>query len=150
MREYETIILVKPDIGDEPLNKLAQRVKGIIDAGNGKFVALDNWGKRKLAYDIEKYPKAVYLHTHYLGASDLPKELERNLRITDDVIRYMTIVLQKDVDAGKFEAKALETLKVTNEVEDDGKFGGRHDHQDEFGGGPMGDDFAGGFEEEAV
>ena len=149
MREYETIILVKPDIGDEPLNKLAQRVKGIIDGGQGKFVGLDNWGKRKLAYDIEKYPKAVYLRTHYLGKSDLPAELERNLRISDDVIRYMSIVLKHDVDATAYEAKALETLKVTAEVEDDGKFGGRASESDEFGGGP-GDDFAGGFEEEAV
>lgn len=149
MREYETIILVKPDIGDEPLNKLAQRVKGIIDGGQGKFVALDNWGKRKLAYDIERYPKAVYLHAHYLGESALPAELERNMRISDDVIRYMTIVLKSNVDATTYEAKTLETLKVTAEVEDDGKFGGRHDHSDEFGGGP-GDDFAGGFEEEAV
>ena len=148
MREYETIILVKPDIGDDPLNKLAQRVKGIIDAGQGKFIALDNWGKRKLAYDIEKYPKAVYLHAHYLGKSDLPHELERNLRISDDVIRYMSIVLKADVDAAAYESKALETLKVTAEVEDDGKFGGRHEHSDDFGA--PGDDFAAGFEEEAV
>ena len=148
MREYETIILVKPDIGDEPLNKLAQRVKGIIETGQGKFVALDNWGKRKLAYDIERYPKAVYLHAHYLGKSDLPSELERNMRNSDDVIRYMTIVLKADVDAASYESKALETLKVTAEVEDDGKFGGRHDHSDDFGA--PGDDFAAGFEEEAV
>ena len=152
MREYETIVLVKPDVGDEPLNKLAQRIKSIVDTQGGKFVQLSNWGKKKLAYEIIKYPKAIYLHAHYLAESALPQELERNLRISDDVLRYMTVLLAPKVDVEKFEAKALEPLKVSQEAEEETFTPKSHHHGEggfeEFG--RPGDEFDGGFEEEQV
>jgi small subunit ribosomal protein S6 len=146
MREYETIVLVKPDVGDEPLNKLAQRIKSIVDQDGGKFLQMSSWGKKKLAYEIKKYPKAIFLHANYLSASGTPKELERNLRISDDVIRYLTVQLEDLVDPTTREAKELETLKVLAEAEDEDPFRPRREDPDaEFG--PMGDDFEGGFDE---
>jgi len=50
LREYETTVLVKPDVGDEPLNRLAQRIKQIVDGEGGKFLQLASWGKKKMAY----------------------------------------------------------------------------------------------------
>ena len=146
MREYETILLVKPDVGDEPLNKLAQRVKSIVDQDGGKFLTMSSWGKKKLAYEIDNYPKAIFLHAVYLGASGTPKELERNLRISDDVVRYLTVQLEDAVDPASREAKELEPLKVVAEAEDEDPFRPRREEgEGEFGG--MGDEFEGGFDE---
>ena len=148
MREYETIVLVKPDVGDEPLNKLAQRIKSIVDTEGGKFLTMGSWGKKKLAYEINKYPKAIFLHAQYVSASGTPKELERNLRISDDVIRYLTVQVADMVDPATREAKELETLKVVAEAEDEDPFRPRReDPEGDFG--PMGDEFEGGFEESA-
>ncbi len=146
LNEYETVVLIKPDVGDEPLNKLAQRLKTIID-GDGKFLALNNWGKKKLAYEIEKNQKAIYLHVSYLGQAALPKELERNLGISDDVMRYMTVSLAENIDPVSRESKELETLKIVAEAEEEDLFVSRREDVDaEFGG----DDFDGGFDEETT
>src|SRR5687767_2247363 len=98
MREYETIVLLKPDVGDQPLNDMAQKIKSVVDGESGKFLAMTTWGKKKLAYEIANYPKAIFLHASYLGSSGTPKELERNLRISEDVLRYLTVVLEDAVD----------------------------------------------------
>ncbi len=144
MREYETVVVVKPDVGDEPLNKLAQRIKGIVDGEGGKFLSMASWGKKKLAYEIANYPKGIFLHASYLGKSATPAELERNLRISDDVIRFLTVQLADVVDPASREAKELEQLKVGADVEDEDPFRPRRDVDSEFGG----DEFDGGFEEE--
>jgi len=142
MREYETILVVKPDVSDEQLNKLAQRVKQIVDNEGGKFLALANWGKKKLAYEIDNFPKGVFLHANYLSKSATPAELERNLRISDDVIRFMTVQLNEVVDPATREAKEIESLKVGADVEDEDPFRPRRDADSEFGG----DEFDGGFD----
>jgi small subunit ribosomal protein S6 len=144
MREYETVVVVKPDVGDEQLNKLAQRVKQIVDGDGGKFLNLASWGKKKLAYEIGNYPKGVFLHATYLGKSATPAELERNLRISDDVIRFLTVQLNEVVDPATREAKELEALKVGADVEDEDPFRPRRDVDSEFGG----DEFEGGFDDE--
>jgi len=149
MHEYETVVLLKPDVGDEPLNKMAQRIKSIVDTQGGKFLQLSNWGKKKLAYEIEKNQKAIYLHALYLGAPLLPKELERNLGISDDVLRYQTVALNRRVDPASREAKELETLKVIDETREEDIFSPRREESDEGFGG-AGDDFDGGFDEENV
>ena len=64
----------------------------------GKVLTVDNWGKRKLAYEIAKQLKGIYLYWQYLGTAGLVEELERNLRMLDSVIRYHTIKLDSNVD----------------------------------------------------
>ncbi len=148
LREYETIVLIKPDVGDEPLNKLAQRIKTIVDGEGGKFLQMNSWGKKKLAYEIDNYPKAIYLHAQYLGTSSTPKELERNLRISDDTIRYLTVVLSAGIDPATREAKELEPLKVLAEAEEEDPFMPRRDDAEgEFG---VPDEFEAPFEEETI
>ena len=146
MREYETIVLVKPDVGDEPLNKLAQRIKSIVDTDGGKFLQMSSWGKKKLAYEIAKYPKAIFLHANYLSKSNTPKELERNLRISDDVIRYLTVQVADLVDPATKEAKEIEPLKVTQEAEDEDPFRPRREESEDGGFGD--NEFEGGFDDE--
>jgi small subunit ribosomal protein S6 len=97
-REYETIFILRPDTPQDGILSVNNRVKGIIDQTQGKLLKVDNWGKRKLAYEIRKQLKGIYLYWRYLGTSGVVAEIERNLRMLDAVIRYYTIVVDQDVD----------------------------------------------------
>ena len=97
-REYETIFILTPDTPNEGVAKVNDRIKGIVESMGGTVLKVDNWGKRKLAYEVAKQLKGIYLYWQYLGSAGLVAELERNLRMLDTVIRYMTVKLDKDVD----------------------------------------------------
>jgi len=145
-KEYEVIVLLNPDIGDEGLNKAAQRFKSIIDTQGGKLMQVNNWGKKKLAYLIDKLSQSIYLHIIYAGEPKVLVELERNLRIMDEVVRYLSIVVKDEVDINSIQAKELETLKVIHETESDNK-ALHEDLENEFGG--MAEEFE-HFEEEGL
>ena len=97
-REYETIFILRPDTNQDGIQSVNQRVRTVIDGKGGKILKLDNWGKRKLAYEIRKQLKGIYLYWQYLGTPDTVAEIERNLRMVDSVIRYYTVVVDQDVD----------------------------------------------------
>jgi small subunit ribosomal protein S6 len=97
-REYETIYIVSPDVTSERLLQINDRVRKVIDGDQGRLLHVENWGKRKLAYKIRKQTKGIYLYWRYLGASQLVAEIERNLRMLDDVVRYQTVKVDADVD----------------------------------------------------
>ncbi len=97
-REYETIFILRPDTPNDTISQINTRVRGVIDGMQGNLLKLDNWGKRKLAYEVHKQLKGVYLYWRYLGGSNLVEELERNLRMIDSVIRYYTVKVGVDVD----------------------------------------------------
>lgn len=98
MREYETIYILKPDTIADKVGEVNNRAKTIIEDGGGKILKLDNWGKRRLAYEIQKERKGVYLYWQYLGTPEIVSEFERNLRMLDPVIRYMTVRLDANID----------------------------------------------------
>ena len=92
MRKYETIFVLNANVEEEKRNELIQKFAGIINS-NGEVVKIDEWGNKKLSYEIQKMREGYYVLVEYNVNTDLPKELERNLRITDEVIRYMTTKL---------------------------------------------------------
>lgn len=97
-REYETIYIVRPEATTDQLQELNTRVKGVIEGSSGKLLKVENWGKRKLAYEIKKNTKGIYLYWRYLAPSALVAELERNLRMIDLVIRFLSVRVDADVD----------------------------------------------------
>lgn len=96
-REYETIFILKPDTNSEQISSILERVRKIIEGMKGKSLQIENWGKRRLAYEIKKELKGVYLYWKYLGNQGLVEELERNLKMIDTVIRYVTIRLEENI-----------------------------------------------------
>ncbi|MES1164189.1 MAG: 30S ribosomal protein S6, partial [Verrucomicrobiota bacterium] len=109
MREYETIYILRPDSTTDVIGQVNQKIRGIIEAGGGRLLKVDNWGKRKLAYEVKKQLKGIYLFFSYLGTAGLVEEVERNLRLTDSVIRYYSVKMAENVDpAGR-------TSEVTDE-----------------------------------
>jgi small subunit ribosomal protein S6 len=115
-REYETLFLVKPDLSDENVDKIKDRVRGIVDREGGKMIRFTVWGKKKLSYAIEKQTRAIYVHAHYLGGSALVAEIERNLRILDEVPRYLSTRIADDIDPETRET--LEDVKLAGDVEE--------------------------------
>ena len=97
-REYETIFILRPDTNQEGITLVNTRVRSVIDQMGGKIMKLDNWGKRKLAYEIKKQLKGIYLYWQFLGTTGMVEEIERNLRMLDSVIRYYTVKVDEDVD----------------------------------------------------
>ena len=99
LREYETIFILRPETNQDGIQTVNTRVRHVIDEKGGKILKLDNWGKRKLAYEIRKQLKGIYLYWQYLGHSGTVEEIERNLRMLDSVIRYYTVKVDEDIVA---------------------------------------------------
>jgi len=97
-REYETIFILRADTPNDGVGSVNTRLRGIVDQFGGKVLKLDNWGKRKLAYEVRKQLKGIYLYWRYLASSGTVEEIERNLRMLDSVIRYYTVKVDADVD----------------------------------------------------
>jgi small subunit ribosomal protein S6 len=116
LREYETIFLVKPDLTDDNVDRIKDRVRGIVGREGGKVLRFTVWGKKKTLYPIAKQPRAIYVHTHYLGDSKLVAEVERNLRIYDEVTRYLSVKIADEVDPES--RPVLEDLKLAGDVEE--------------------------------
>jgi small subunit ribosomal protein S6 len=97
-REYETIYILRPDVDNDVAEKVIDRARDVIKRLDGTLTKLDNWGKRKLAYPIQKNTRGIFVYLKYVGFSDLVAELERNLGLLDEVVRFQTVLLQEDVD----------------------------------------------------
>jgi small subunit ribosomal protein S6 len=130
VREYETVFLVKPDLTDENVDKIKDRVKAIVSREGGKFLRFTLWGKKKTMFPVAKQPRAIYVHAHFLGSSGLVAEIERNLRNIDEVTRFMSKRLSDHVDPNAHQPQ--EDLKLAPEVEDNKPFGGAE--RDSYGG----------------
>lgn len=98
MRRYETIIITDPDLGEEARKSLTGKMGELMAAESGYLIKQDDWGVRKLAYEIRKKPRGFYTLFDFCGEGALVDEMERQFRIDDRVLKYMTVVLDKDAD----------------------------------------------------
>ncbi len=98
MRKYETIFITRPELGEEDLKGLTEKVQEVINGMNGECRRLEDWGLRKLAYPVKKCTRGRYYYMNFSGNSALIAELERRLRLDDKVIRYQSVKLDKDVE----------------------------------------------------
>ncbi len=98
MRRYETIVILSPDLPEETRQTLCDQVVEQIDQQQGFLAETDVWGNRRLAYDIRKKSRGFYVRFDFCGEAALVDELERRFQINDAYLKYMTVVLDKDVD----------------------------------------------------
>lgn len=113
--EYEIVFIIRPDIDDAATNTAIERVESIITDNGGHLLERDDWGKRKLAYNIKKHSKGHYVLVHFAAKATLIAELERKLRIDDSVIRFLTVKLSEDVDVENALSLAAERAKEAAE-----------------------------------
>ncbi|MBF0118939.1 MAG: 30S ribosomal protein S6 [Desulfobacterales bacterium] len=101
MRRYETVFIVSSDVSDDERGTLVEKLKDIIVQQKGTFLILDEWGKRKLAYIINKKSDGYYYRFDYCGLGAVVSELERIFKIDDRILKYLTIVIDKNADLEK-------------------------------------------------
>ncbi len=96
--EYETVIIFRPDLDDAKTYGIAERLESVITENGGHLLFRDDWGKRKLAYPIQRHLKGHYLLLTHLAPAELVMELERRIRIEDNIIRFLTVKMADAVD----------------------------------------------------
>ncbi len=121
MNRYETFIISDPDISDEKRASLFERINQLISQENGFMVAFDEWGTKKLAYEIKKKIRGHYVRLDYCGTGTLVNEIERFSRIDDRILKYMTVLLEKEADIDRIKEEIAETEPVTDLVEESKK-----------------------------
>ena len=118
-REYETIYILRADVDNAGAEKVVDRAKDVIARLEGTLTKLDNWGKRKLAYPIQKNHRGIFVYLKYVGYGDLVAEIERNLRLLDEVVRFQTVLLTEDIDPASVavDPEEVQYLHVEEEEE---------------------------------
>jgi small subunit ribosomal protein S6 len=106
-KEYETIYILRPDIDADSAEKLGSRLADVVTRENGRLTKVESWGRRRLAYDVKKNRRGVYILLKYLGGGRVVSEVERNLRLSDNVLKYQTVLVRGDVP--------VETVTVADE-----------------------------------
>jgi small subunit ribosomal protein S6 len=91
VRSYEVAVIIRADIGEENLSQQIETIQGWIESGGGKVTHIDHWGHRRLAYLIEKQRDGYYAFYKAEMSPEAPVEIERNLRLSENVLRYLII-----------------------------------------------------------
>ena len=97
-KEYETIYILRSDIDGEGAERVQSRVADAVERERGKLVKVEAWGRRKLAYPIGKQRRGVYVYFKYVGGGGLVAEVERNLKLQDAVVKFMTVQTKDELD----------------------------------------------------
>jgi len=100
-RHYETLFVVKPTLTEEEIKTQIDNVKSILEKNGAEIAATFDWGMRKLAYEIDKNPRGYYYVIYYTAPSALIKELERNFRYNEEIIRFLNVKYEnkKEINA---------------------------------------------------
>src|SRR3954453_18597024 len=91
MRVYEELFIVRPDATDEEIDPLVEQLRGIITSGGGNVDKVDKWGVRKLAYRVQKRNEGFYVLVQFGAGPESVKEIERRLRVSDLVLKFITV-----------------------------------------------------------
>ena len=105
MRRYETICIIDPDLSADERIPIYERLHDLVPQQGGFVVEQDDWGNQKLAYEIKKKPRGYYVRLDYCGTGAVVNEMERFFRIDDRVLKYMTVLLEKDADVEGIKAE---------------------------------------------
>ncbi len=91
MRIYEQLFIVRPDAASEEIDALLEQLGGVIAGAGGKLDKIEKWGLRKLAYPVEKRQEGYYVLLQYAAGAEVVKEIERRFRVSDLVLKYLTV-----------------------------------------------------------
>ena len=91
MNKYELAVVVSAKIEDDERAQVIEKVKALVERFGGKISDVDEWGKRRLAYEIQKMKEGFYYFIHFEAESTVPAEVEQRIRIMDNVLRYLCV-----------------------------------------------------------
>lgn len=105
---YETMYILRPDLGDEQVDSAIAKYQTLIQEQGAENVEIQHRGKRRLAYEIKRQREGVYIQMNYQGPGTIIASLERAMRLSEDVIRYLTIKQEGEETSAEAEAEAEE------------------------------------------
>jgi small subunit ribosomal protein S6 len=91
MQTYETIFIIRPNLTDEEVAKVVEKMKAVVEKSGGAILQAENWGKRKLAYEVEREKKGTYVIFRFNGDGKIIIDLEHNYRMEDGIIKFLTV-----------------------------------------------------------
>ena len=97
MRVYEELFIIKPDTPEEEVDGFVEQIQHVITNGKGTIDKTDKWGTRKLAYKVQKYGEGIYVLIQFTSSPDLVKEVERRMRVSDQVIKFITVRIDEKI-----------------------------------------------------
>ena len=115
-RQYELVYIVSPDASEEAVAELHTQVEEIVTRYKGTLDKTENWGRRKLAYEIGHAREGTYVVETITGSGELMKEIDRRFRVTDTIIRHLTVRVDDDIkvaDRLRAERKATQARRRT-------------------------------------
>ncbi len=109
MRKYESFIIIDADLSDDGIAGVDDKIKSVVTGNGGTVLDYVPWGKKKLAYPVKKRTRGHYVLMEFVGASGLVAELERNMRLDERVLKFITVMLADRYDPQAEEAKQPKT-----------------------------------------
>ena len=91
MNKYELAVVVSAKIEDDERAQVIEKVKALVERFGGQISDVDEWGKKKLAYEIQKMKEGYYYFIHFESDAETPSEIEQRIRIMDNVIRFLCV-----------------------------------------------------------
>lgn len=127
MKRYETIYIVNPNLDADSIKEVITKFSEQIKKLKGYIVKVNEWGKRRLAYEVKRFDKGYYVMLDFCGLPGVVKELERGLKLDDRVLKYLTVKVGDDVDPKDLidEGQAEETKKERVIRDESGKNSGQ-------------------------
>lgn len=108
MRVYEELFIIRPDATDEEVDPFIEQMKAVVTNGGGTVDKADKWGVRKLAYRVKKRSEGLYILMQFSAGPELVKELERRLRVSDMVLKFITVRIDEKLKRIEKRKKARE------------------------------------------
>jgi small subunit ribosomal protein S6 len=144
-RQYELVYILPPDVTEQQTTDLHAQIEGVVSRMDGRIEKTENWGRRKLAYEIGHHKEGTYLLEVINGSGELMKELDRRLRVMDEVVRHLIVRADEErnvVERTRAKRQAdSERRRVRRGLPpvrqpDEGRPAGGHEHDEErFEGG---------------
>ena len=119
MRNYESLYIVHPEVVGDELTTLVDKFQKILGDIGAEIVKLDNWGVRKLAYPIKKVERGSYIQVLFSAAPEVVAEYERRLRLDEQVLRFLTVRLDRDFAADSIEPEANTSVRDDDDDDED-------------------------------
>jgi small subunit ribosomal protein S6 len=111
MRNYETIIVVNPTLGEEEHKEVLKKYSTLVERQKGILIRIEQWGVQRLAHPVKRFDKGSFVLMNYCGPSGVTSELERDLKLDDRIFRFQTVKIAEDVDPQELILKEKEKEK---------------------------------------
>ncbi len=120
LRQYETTFIINVHLEDEQINKTIEKYTTLIENKSGRIKSVDRWGKHRLAYEIAKKQYGYYVYIRFEAAASIIRDLERELKLDDSILRYLTIRVPKTA-LQKEMKQQLKKQKITQKTQTNDK-----------------------------